>query len=439
MLSDDPTEKLNFGFETTGENNDFALGLMYDFSGGIANGKMRINAKTSLIFQELHDFDFNLALNQVDAEYSGNFQFNMNGNEYVSVETKYKLGFASALLKTPVPDYETILLQIESDFETKATLLFELNGVPTSVTAATDSQEHFKVIIKTPAVGWETVTANYDVLPDGSRRLLIDRSGTMLTTLLVKTDLKPAGGMIDIDWKATSNIWAKLKAEYENGKGMIHLQTASDKLKKLKVEFDIQQGDPKSNYALILDFNEHHLDYQSYSIINPGVWEGWSELNTNIALLGAGKRVTTYKLQFSQDLSTPFAVAYKILQDGEIDIDINVSLDIQLTKGFDLKIYFHMPKLHQEPFDIKAKLDAEVAGAQKSLKFVASYSDGSNNYNLSVEARVTDKEVTFIAKTNFGKPTEVKGKFGWASEQNRTKINFFLMLNTAKLLQGPML
>jgi hypothetical protein len=46
MMSDNPMEKLNFGFETSGENNDFALGIMYDFSQGITNSKFRYSLPT---------------------------------------------------------------------------------------------------------------------------------------------------------------------------------------------------------------------------------------------------------------------------------------------------------------------------------------------------------------------------------------------------------
>jgi hypothetical protein len=49
---------------------------------------------------------------------------------------------------------------------------------------------------------------------------------------------------------------------------------------------------------------------------------------------------------------------------------------------------------------------------------------------------LTEKDFTFIAKTNIGKANEVKGKVGWALEQNKTKVNLMLMLNGAKFLQG---
>jgi hypothetical protein len=62
--------------------------------------------------QDLHDIDFNLALSENGAEYSGKFQFSMNGEELVSAKTTYKPGFASAVVNTPVPDYATILLQV---------------------------------------------------------------------------------------------------------------------------------------------------------------------------------------------------------------------------------------------------------------------------------------------------------------------------------------
>ena len=71
-------------------------------------------------------------------------------------------------------------------------------------------QEHFKIIIKTPVVGYELVTANYDVLSNGTKSIIVERSGVRLTTLLITTDLKPNGGRVDIDWRATANLWATL-------------------------------------------------------------------------------------------------------------------------------------------------------------------------------------------------------------------------------------
>ena len=313
-MSDSPSEKLNFGFETSGEKNDFAFGLAYDFSQGITNGKVRINVKATPLLPELPELDLNLALTEINSEYSGNLQFNLGGAKYVSAQTTVRMGFASALINTPVPDYKTVLLKLDSDYKSTANLLFELNGVVTSVAAKMTDTEHFSVIIKTPAVGYELVTAIYEVLPTGTKSIIVERSGVRLTTLLITTDLKPTGGKIEVDWKATANIWAKLKAQYDNGKGAFKLETASSRLKNVNIEFDVQQGDPKSTYALIFDYNEHHLDYHSHSIIQEGAWEGWSELNTNIEIIGPGKRVTTYKIQFSKDLSVPFAVVYKVVQ-----------------------------------------------------------------------------------------------------------------------------
>ena len=437
MMSDDPSEKLNFGFETSGENNDLAFGLMYDFSNGITNGKVRINVKAAPLVQALSDLDLNLALSEHNSEYSGKIQFNLTGAELVSAETTFKSGQATALIKTPVPDYESILIELESDFSSKAVLLFELNGVATSIAAMLESQDHFKLIIKTPVVGYELVTANYDLLSNGSRRIIIERSGVRITNLLITTDLKPNGGKIDIDLTTNAkNLWWKLTAEYLDGKGLFHYRTAVPEPLNLKVEFEIKQGDPRSTYSLIFDLNGHHLDYNSYSVINPEDWEGWSELNTNIEAIGVGHRVTIYKLQFSKDLSRPFSIVYEVLQDAVVEIKLDASLDIQLTRGFDLKIYFFLPSVNVEPFNIKSSLNAEIAGTQKSGKFVASYADGKKNYNIGLDGKLTEKDFAFIAKTNIGKVTEVKGKVGWSSEQNKTKVNVMLMLNGAKVLQG---
>ena len=438
-MSDDPSEKLNFGFETSGEQSDFAFGLMYDFSSGITNGKVRIYVEPSLVIEDAPPpLDLNLALDEHDSEYSGKLQFSMGGQEIVSAQTSYRAGHAAAVIKTPVPDYETILLEIESDFASKATLLFELNGVATSVSAVMEDQQHFKIVVKTPVVGYELVTANYDVLPDGKISIVIERSGVRLTTLLISTDISATGGKIDIDWKATANIWATIKAQYNAGKGLLNLKTASTRLKVLNIEVDVQQGDPKSTYALIVDYNEHHLDYHSHSIINTGSWEGWSELNTNIDLIGVGKRVTTYKIQFSRDLSTPFGIVYKVIQDGNIDIDIDASIDIKLTSGFDLKIYFNIPDLIKTPIDIKAALVGEIAGPLKSGKFTATYSDGSVvKYSVAVEGKVTDKDFVFVVKTNNPNFSEFKGKVTWATDaSNKTKLTLVLMLNSGKFLQA---
>jgi len=101
-MSDDPSEKLNFGFETSGEENAFAFGLMYDFSRGITNGKLRIHINPSLII-ETPPFDVNIALDEHDSEYSGKLQLSMGGVEFVSAQTSYRAGHAAAVIKTPVP------------------------------------------------------------------------------------------------------------------------------------------------------------------------------------------------------------------------------------------------------------------------------------------------------------------------------------------------
>jgi len=335
-------------------------------------------------------------------------------------------------------DYETILIELESDFASKITLLFELNGVASSVSAVMEDQQHFKVVVKTPVVGYELVTANYDVLPDGKISIVIERSGIRLTTLLIGTDISASGGKIDIDWKATANIWATLKAEYKSGKGLLNLKTASTRLKNVNIEFDVQPGDPKTSYSLIADCNEHHLDYKSYVISKEGLREGWSELNTNIELIGVGKRVTTYKLQFSSDLSTPFSIAYKVVQDGKIDIDIDASIDIKLTSGFDLKIYFNIPDIIKTPIDIKAALIGDIAGPQKSGKLTASYTEGTVlKYSLAVDGKLSDKDFVFMVKTNNPSFSELKGKVTWATDAgNKTKLTLALILNGGKFLQA---
>jgi hypothetical protein len=244
---------------------------------------------------------------------------------------------------------------------------------------------------------------------------------------------------VDIDWKATANIWAKVTTDLligDSPRGLFQLQTGSAKLKNLKVEFDGEQGDPKSTFNYSVDFNEHHLDYKSYTILKPQSLEGWSELNTNIELFGKGKRVTNYRIQFSQDLSVPFALVYKVEQEGTVITDIDASIDIQLTKGFDLKIHFDFPAVLPEPFDLKASLEAEVAGPQKSAKFTASYVSGAKKYNFLLEGKLSDKELAFLMKSNVGGISEFKAKVGWQTEQNKTKINFLSMLNGAKFLQG---
>jgi hypothetical protein len=48
-------------------------------------------------------------------------------------------------------------------------------------------------------------------------------------------------------------------------------------------------------------------------------------------------------------------------------MDIDASLDIQLTKGFDVKVHFHVPSLYPDSIDIKANLEAEIAGPQVSI------------------------------------------------------------------------
>jgi len=58
----------------------------------------------------------------------------------VTIKTKVSTGKASAMIETNVPDYKTINLELESDFTSQASLLFELNESPFSVVLKFDEQ-----------------------------------------------------------------------------------------------------------------------------------------------------------------------------------------------------------------------------------------------------------------------------------------------------------
>ena len=121
-------------------------------------------------------------------------------------------------------------------------------------------------------------------------------------------------------------------------------------------------------------------------------------------------------------------------------MDIDASLDVQLSKGFDLKLYFLIPRLTPQSITLKSALALEIAGPQKSGKFIATLKEGDTlKYSVAVDGKLSDKDFIFTIKTNIGKLNELKGKVSWAADAaNKTKITMALLLNGGKFLQGTM-
>lgn len=73
-MSDDPASKLVLGFETSGENNDFGFGIMYDFSQGIANGKGRLSLKADPLVPGFPKVDATVTLAETSQVYVGKIE-----------------------------------------------------------------------------------------------------------------------------------------------------------------------------------------------------------------------------------------------------------------------------------------------------------------------------------------------------------------------------
>jgi len=70
-MSDDPSSKLLLGFETSGEDNDFGFGIMYDLSQGISNGKGRLRLKADPLIPGFPNVDATITLSELPDAQTG--------------------------------------------------------------------------------------------------------------------------------------------------------------------------------------------------------------------------------------------------------------------------------------------------------------------------------------------------------------------------------
>lgn len=123
------------------------------------------------------------------------------------------------------------------------------------------------------------------------------------------------------------------------------------------------------------------------------------------------------------------------MKDGLTEVDIDGYLKIDLTRGYDYKFEIEYPLVLLERLITKSSLVINVSGSQKSAKWDGSFKYDQIDSKVSLEGRLTQKDFSFVVKSNIPSIEEVKGKIAWSEEANKTKVTFLFAAKGSKQIQ----
>lgn len=126
---------------------------------------------------------------------------------------------------------------------------------------------------------------------------------------------------------------------------------------------------------------------------------------------------------------------FQTVTDGLIEFEVDGQFTIDLTRGYDLKLEVEYPLVFLSRVATKSSLTFDVSGSQKTAKWDASFKYDELDKSISLEGRLTNKDFSFLIKSNIPTIEEVKGKIAWTDETNKTKVTFLFAAKGAKQVQ----
>jgi hypothetical protein len=431
MMMADMGRQMDFGFETSGVENDFAFGVKYDFSRGLANGMVLIKTKAAPLSTWMSDLEAKVEYTDMDGDLSngfgGLFYFSKDGQVIASGKINRTPGHTKAQLKTPVPGYERLDLELKSDYQTNILMVYQQNDDTTSLDVQKTGAEDYDITIKTPARGYETITATYRKTGTVSV-VTVARNGKKISSITVDAsmDLQAKKAMLALKWEATQHLWAEVSMSFDNDKGEFTLK-APNKDWKFTMEHSDDGTTSKNNIDVNMDGKT--MTYVSKRVWTEGNIAGESKFRTTIDYFEIKSQDSNYLIKYSEDFSTPLEIDYKTTNDGEINMHLKLKFALNLGEGFDFGASLSMPSIL--PDDISVELSVMT-----DMKSVLKISGRYNTMKVALQLECNAKDASITLSTNIPGFERIQGKAVWVSSGSKTKVDYFFEMNGQRLIEG---
>ena len=288
---------MDFAFETQGQQNDYAFGMRYDLSKGLSNGDFLLKVKAP---GKLPEVEAKLEYNNVDFiadnGFDGMFYVMVEEDIMVSAEIKRTPGHTNVQVKTPIPEYQDIKMELKSDYETNIFGSISLNNKVTSVNLQ-KSGDNIDIEVKTTLRGYETIKISIKKLDAKTYLIEAFRHETLLTSLKIVAELniQSKQAMLKVEWKATDSLWANFALAFNNGKGEISLQAPN---KDFKADFKSEETGDTSIFETHIELDGETLDYESERVWTDGSITGKSSYQTTMDISPKNQK-SSYEIQYN--------------------------------------------------------------------------------------------------------------------------------------------
>ena len=348
-----PSEKL-FSFELH-DDNDFALGAIYDFN--------MLNSSGSLLLKVQHptrevDYAFHLSYDIPDMIISNGINakifLKQSNLDLFTGKISRTLGRTFIEATTPFKGWNYIKLEMHSDWQTTADIHFQRDLRITNIHLEQHGTYDYNIIFKTPFQGYENIQIKSQKLED-TITIKMKNNDLLLSEISLRvqlTDVSKAMGKIEVKWDAANDIFVHINASFDGIKAILSVSTSFEQVKTILIEIAIQKNGFDRKTKAIFKVNDRYIQYESHISWTNEEIKSHSRVKTNIDKFGFRESQTVLKLEYSKDMSSFFKLFMETTTDDTVTFNTNSTLKINF-KGAEIKVFYNgeFPVL-------KAKVDA---------------------------------------------------------------------------------
>ena len=451
MMMADMGTQMEFAFETQGDQNDMAVGLLYDFSKGLSNGMLLFKIRAAPFDPSLSNLEAKIEYNNVDGNpsngFDGMFYFSKDNEVVASGKITRVPGHTTVEAKTPFRGYKNLELELKSDYSTNVFMSLDKDGQSISLNVDKVGPSDYDIIIKTPSKSYEKITCNIRK-DDKTTTVDIFKNDKKFSTFTVVSDvsIEDGRGHIDFKWEATDSLWAQAAVSYEDNKAEFSLKAPNT---DWKVSMEVKESGPTSTTKFDANIDGEVLRYSSERTWTDGHIVGQSEFFTTMPYFKDKDTKSNYEITYPNDLSfnRPLEIYYESKNSGVTDLLLKSKLEIVQEKSVKISVYLSNPS--KLPNDID--LEFSVVTDQSNTLTISGKFNKDNisikleKKTLSNKGSLTEKEYSFHITTTVPGFEKIMGKATDKTEQEdygmkmKKKIDFQLQLNGMHLLKGSML
>lgn len=377
MMADMGMQQMDFGFENQGTDNDFAMGIKYDFSRGLSNGLVLLKAMLS----SDQRYEAKVVYNNVDGDLENGFDASVYARS--NEDTIFSAKASSHQNRELELDIQLAVLhpftfQFKSDFSSTPKLFVAFEQGPGSLMSLDVSHDggsgSYKVQLKTPLAGYEIISATI-VTKETRCIVTVFRNKEKISTFTIDVELPMVEPILRLNfkWEATPRLWAEISVRGDPETAEMSLKAPN---KNWKASTEYRDDGTTSVYVLNAVIDDDTLSYSSERVWTSGSIVSKSKFLTTLDFFETKQEETSYSIKYSLDFSSPWEIVYESKWNGDVRLALKLNLDVAMYEHIKVEGFFNCPSMPEgRDVHIKISIENEMKPSTHIITMVGKFND----------------------------------------------------------------